>query len=146
LPAGSARRAFTREGDEQDVHLDTTSDAPEHRGHDWKRVQSWSLPSATTRGAEDRTKESGRQEDGACDVEALPDPRLIRPEPPPHRARRALTLGDTVVPSHAPRPRRRTRWMAGTTASALLLASAFASTAVGAPLTTEHDFADGDAQ
>ncbi|MDQ0425840.1 glycoside hydrolase family 9 protein [Cellulomonas iranensis] len=51
-----------------------------------------------------------------------------------------------MVPSHAPRRRRRTRWLAGATSAALLLLPALASTATGAPVSGVHDFADGDAQ
>ena len=51
-----------------------------------------------------------------------------------------------MVPSHDPRPRRRARWLAGATAGALLVVPTVASTATGAPLTSEHDFAGGDAQ
>ncbi|MBB2924281.1 glycoside hydrolase family 9 protein [Cellulomonas cellasea] len=54
-----------------------------------------------------------------------------------------------MVPSPDLRPRRRTRWLAGTTSASLVAAAALAAlapTAAGAPLTTEHDFAGGDAQ
>ncbi|MFC8191250.1 glycoside hydrolase family 9 protein [Cellulomonas sp. NPDC057328] len=51
-----------------------------------------------------------------------------------------------MVPSPHPRPRRRSRWLAGATSVALLALPVVASTALGAPLTSTHDFADGDAQ
>ena len=51
-----------------------------------------------------------------------------------------------MVPSHDPRRRRRTRWLAGATSAALLLMPVLASTATGAPVDQPHDFADGDAQ
>ena len=51
-----------------------------------------------------------------------------------------------MVPTPAPRPHRRTRWLAGVTSAALLAVPVVASTATGAPLTTAHDFAGGDTQ
>ncbi|GIG41820.1 glycoside hydrolase family 9 protein [Cellulomonas phragmiteti] len=51
-----------------------------------------------------------------------------------------------MVPSPAPRPPRHTRWLAGTTACAVIAVQAVASSAAGAPLSTTHDFADGDTQ